>query len=230
MNPDTLSPGMTVNSPKTDEAASPTKSSPPPFPSFNNQAPTNNIQPHFNKTNPNNEIRVSKNYKARFNLFGYYKWLASLSLIIDKKEMAVEYYTKAIEVDPDNYEGYDYRSKLYYKMGEHEKGIVDCNKGISIARKRGVFEKLCPNRTLSRRGAHYLNLKKYDEAIKDFNFTIKYRPNFAFAYYDRGRCYLRKGDYESARKDFLKSIKLDKNNILTESCRDHLKEMEEMRK
>ncbi|MCD4782264.1 MAG: tetratricopeptide repeat protein [Candidatus Eremiobacteraeota bacterium] len=212
VNPGTPSPGMTVDSPKTDKTTNPTKSSLSPFPT------------------PNNEIDVSKKFKTKSDLFSYYQDLGSECHRTGEEEMAIEYFTKAIEADPDNYEGYDLRSMAYYEMGEHKKGIRDCNKAISIARKKGLFEKVCPEQTLVRRGAHYMNLKKYKEAIKDFSIVIKYRPNFAFAYYDRGRCYLRKGDYESARKDLLKAIKLGKKNKFTDNCKKYLKEMEKIKK
>lgn len=227
-NPGTPSPGTTVNSPETGKATNPTKSSL--SPSLNNRTPIPNIQSSPGKTNPDSEIDVSKKFKTKGHLIRYYQKRGSECLRTGRKEMAVEYFTKAIEVDPGKYEGYDLRSLAYYEMSEHKKGIRDCNKAISIARKKGLFEKFCPDQTLVRRGAHFMNLKKYKEAIRDFNIVIKYRPDFAFAYYDRGRCYLRKGDYESARKDFVKSIKLDKKNKFTDNCRQYLKEIEKIKK
>jgi len=230
-NPGNSSPGATKTTTKTDKTVtpSPTTTIITNSPSTLNSNTKTDIQTSPKQTNTENEIDISKKFKTKAELIKYYQDKGSKYLRNGDAEKAIEYFTRAIKLNPDNYEGYDLRSMAYYEDEEHEKGILDCNKAISIAREKGVFEKICPHQTLVRRGAHYMNLKKYKEAVRDFSMVIRYRPDFAFAYYDRGRCYFRMGDYESAQRDFQKSIKLDKENEFTGNCRKYLKEIKKMR-
>lgn len=143
----------------------------------------------------------------------------------NKPEEAVKILTGAIELDPENYVAYDVRSMAYYNMGEHEKGLADCNKAISIAKKDGSFEKKCPRGVLARRGAHYFNLNDTDKAIEDFQTVIKYAPDFAFAYYDLGQCYFKKGKYKIATDYFNKAIKLNEDERITRSARKYIEKI-----
>jgi len=146
----------------------------------------------------------------------------------NKLKKAEEYFTKVITIDPENFDAYENRSMVYYNMREHRKGIKDCDKAIEIAIKKGFFEERCPEGCLVRRGAHYFNLRKFDEALRDFKLVVKYRPGFAFAYYDLGQCYYKLNDYKTAKIYFLKAIELDKANRISDSARIHLKRMEEL--
>lgn len=71
--------------------------------------------------------------------------------------------------------------------------------------------KKSPNkaRAYSNRGVAFLNLQKYDEAIRDFNKTLTLNKNFKNAYFNRGSVYYYKKEYEKAIVDFNKSISLD---------------------
>lgn len=143
----------------------------------------------------------------------------------NKLEEAEKLLTKAIELDPENYDAYDKRSMTYYNMGKHNEGLADCNKAIAIARKGGFFEERCPRGTLARRGAHYFNLNETDKAIEDFREVIKYSPDFAFAYYDLGQSYFKKGEYKTAAEYFNKAIKLNEDERITRSARIYLEKI-----
>ncbi|MDR1326259.1 MAG: tetratricopeptide repeat protein [Treponema sp.] len=55
------------------------------------------------------------------------------------------------------------------------------------------------------------NMGNYDQAIDDYNQTIRVEPNYAAAYNNRGRSYYAKGDYDKAIADFNQAITLDPN-------------------
>jgi tetratricopeptide (TPR) repeat protein len=68
-----------------------------------------------------------------------------------------------------------------------------------------------PNRALAYhyRGAEYLNVGRYDEAIADFDRAIMLEPvKLPTAYSDRGIAYRRKGDYAKAIADYSEAIRL----------------------
>ena len=143
----------------------------------------------------------------------------------NKLKEAVQVLTKAIELAPEDYKAYDIRSMAYYNLGEHRKGLADCNKAIAIAKKDGSFETKCPRGVLARRGAHYFNLNDTDKAIEDFHTVIRYAPDFAFAYYDLGQCYFKKGEYKIATDYFKKAIKLNEDERITRSARIYLEKI-----
>ena len=64
-------------------------------------------------------------------------------------------------------------------------------------------------RVYSNRGVALLNLKRYDEAINDFNKTLSLNKNFKNAYFNRGSVYYYKKEYDKAIADFSKTISLD---------------------
>lgn len=68
-------------------------------------------------------------------------------------------------------------------------------------------------RGYANRGVAYLNLKRYDEAISDFNKTLTLSKDFKNAYFNRGSAYYYKGNYQNALADFGKTIRLDSSFV-----------------
>ena len=63
--------------------------------------------------------------------------------------------------------------------------------------------------TFYNRGSADLALKKYQEALEDFNKAIKLKPDFARAFYNRGLVNLELEKYQEALEDFNEVIKLN---------------------
>ena len=116
-------------------------------------------------------------------------------------DLAVEDFTKAIELKPDYALAYNNRGAVYRSKGEYDKAIEDCNKAIQL--KSDYAE------PYSNRGAAYRNKADYERAIKDYDRAIKLKPNFVQAYYNRGLAYHEKGELDVAIKDYSKAIELN---------------------
>lgn len=52
-----------------------------------------------------------------------------------KLDEAIEWYTKSIECNPNNYLAYSNRSLIYHKLNMNEEAIADCLKGIELEPK-----------------------------------------------------------------------------------------------
>ena len=64
----------------------------------------------------------------------------------------------------------------------------------------------------SNRGSAYINVRKYDDAIADYDRAIALDPSYAMAYNNRGFAKLNKGDYDGAIDDCSRAIAIDPNN------------------
>ena len=127
-------------------------------------------------------------------------------LFLNRKDwdLAIEDFTEAIRLDPNNAMVYICRGVAYGDKGDYDRAIADHSQAI----------RLDPNyaSAYNNRGNAYYNKGDYDRAIADCNQAIKLDPNYALAYFNRGVAYGNKGDYDRAMADYNQSIKLDPNN------------------
>jgi len=150
-------------------------------------------------------------------------------------DKAIEYFTRAIEIEPNNSEFYYWRAKAYYEKGKqfdlkYDGGNIIVTAFIRFLRwlyKNRNFNKAIEDLTKAisyksydedyyeQRGEIYYVIGKYDEAIYDFRMAISLKsvenytyPSRSFLYLLCGRAYLKKGDYEEAISSFTKAINL----------------------
>ena len=116
-------------------------------------------------------------------------------------DLAVKYFTKAIELKPDYAIAYNNRGAVYRSKGEHDLAIEDCDKAIQL--KSDYAE------PYSNRGSTYRNKGDYNRAIEDYDIAIKLKPSFVEAYYNRGLAYHEKDELDIAIKDYSKAIELN---------------------
>lgn len=64
----------------------------------------------------------------------------------------------------------------------------------------------------SNRGATYLDLGMYQEALLDINKALEFTQSEALIYSNRGRVYMNLKEYEAARNDFEKALALEPDN------------------
>ena len=150
---------------------------------------------------------------------------------LEKLELPITDYNKAIKSDPKNYQAYYNRAFIYDKKGYTDLAIADYTKAIKLNpayimayhnrafayEKKGdykaatadanMFLKLAPNHHLADNISWRLGEWNYD-ADED----VKNNPGNALAYLKRGNKYLQKGELKQAIADFNEAIKLDPKN------------------
>jgi len=155
-------------------------------------------------------------------------------------EEKINYYTKAIEINPYNAQYYYYRGLAYKAKARFPLAIEDFSKSIE-------YQANYPNAYVNRGTAHYemgqqdaaiadytkaISLDSSDaltflkrgisfqkkgdneKALADYNEAIKLRPSYVSAHNNRGLMYMRKGEYEKALVDFNEAIRLDPKYVL----------------
>ncbi len=155
----------------------------------------------------------------------------------EKKDysQAIEFYSKAIELDPKYTNAYYNRGLAYYDKGENDKAIEDNIKAIELNpeyadayisrglayKNKGEYDKAIQDYTkaidldpkyalaYNNRGIAYKNKGEYDKAIQDYTKAIELNPKYALAYNNRGIAYYNKGEYDKAIEDYTKAIELN---------------------
>jgi tetratricopeptide (TPR) repeat protein len=119
-------------------------------------------------------------------------------------EQAIEDFTQALRLDPNNVNIYGERGVTYAQKGDSDRAITDYNQAI----------RLNPNlaEAYISRGIAYAQKGDNDRAIADYNQAIRLNSNIAEAYNNCGIAYAEKGDSDRAIADYNQAIRLDRNN------------------
>lgn len=116
---------------------------------------------------------------------------------------AMAAYNKAIELDPQHAQAYNYRGMVYADLSNFRHAIEDYNKAIELDQKYSV--------AYSNRGTVYIRLGNFRQAINDFDRAIDFDPEFAAAYLNRGNALTERGNHRQALEDLNRGIELNPN-------------------
>jgi tetratricopeptide (TPR) repeat protein len=112
----------------------------------------------------------------------------------------VEYFTKALELNPKLSDAYEKRGMLYYFLEKYDKMILDFENYIALVPSKA--EAYCML------GLGYLKTGLYKAAISCLTRAIEMDSNLASAYTNRAEAYLLSGRYEEAIQDSTRAIKI----------------------
>ena len=116
---------------------------------------------------------------------------------------SIEYFEKAIELEPDNPDNYNDVSLCYAGLNKMESAIEVSNKAIELDPKPIYYNNLA---------LHYKNLGRYEEALGYICKSIEINPDFALSWQSRGNIHLALKDLELAEYCAKKSIEIDPKN------------------
>ena len=145
-------------------------------------------------------------------------------------DQSIDFYNKAIQIDPNYVSAYNNRGNVWVDKGDLEKALADFNKAIQLDpnylaaynnrgiawSEKGDFEKaiqLDPHIAAPyfNLGVEWRDKGNLEKALGDFTEAIQLDPNFALAYNERGTVWSDKGDFDKAIDDFNEAIRLDPN-------------------
>ena len=118
----------------------------------------------------------------------------------DDSGNAITDYTRAIELDHEYAEAYNYRGFAYLTNGDIDKAIADYTKAIDIDQELTEAYK--------DRAATYLGNSDFDNAIKDYTKAIQLDPDDTNIYNYRGLAYFENNEVGKAIDDFNRAIQL----------------------
>jgi tetratricopeptide (TPR) repeat protein len=177
------------------------------------------LQPQNRQKNPNlynekfsvltslkryKEAEVAINQAIDINPRGaFYLNRGNLYSVLQKRELALADFNKAIAINPQDIEAYVSRGILYDKQKKSELALADFNKAIAI-NPESV-------RAYIIRGSFYFEQKKSELALADYNKVIAIDPDYTEAYIVRGYLYQKQKKRELALADFNKAIAITIN-------------------
>jgi tetratricopeptide (TPR) repeat protein len=136
----------------------------------------------------------------------YSAFFAQGVIYLDERDndKAIEEFSKAIALDPDENVAYVGRGYVYAqeKSRNIAKAVADLSKAIA---RGGHWCAIA----YSNRGAAFLEEKQYDKAIDDFNKTIELSPRNANAFLGRGLSLANKNQFSRAIEDVNRAIVLN---------------------
>ena len=118
---------------------------------------------------------------------------------------SIRNYQKVVELNPQRIDAWinlSYVSEL--KLKDYKNGLYYADKALQL-NPHSLY-------AISNKSYALIGLKRYDEAINYVNMQLKIDANHSRAYSQRGQIELAKGDKISAKKDFEKALKLEKES------------------
>jgi tetratricopeptide (TPR) repeat protein len=113
----------------------------------------------------------------------------------------IEYFTKALELDPNLAAAYEKRGLFYYFQGKYDKVIEDFSNYIKlVSDEADAYQML---------GMAYLKFGNHDQAVRNFDRAIAIQPDMTAAYCYRSEAYRLKGYNQEALKDATRAIALN---------------------
>jgi tetratricopeptide (TPR) repeat protein len=113
---------------------------------------------------------------------------------------AIEYYGKAIQLDPSNAKYLNGRGNSLRLMERYDEAAADYTAAISLDPKL--------SQPLINRGSVYRKQNKLDAALRDFEEALKLEKTNGALYLNRGNLYFDQGKYAEALADYSQAISL----------------------
>jgi tetratricopeptide (TPR) repeat protein len=138
-------------------------------------------------------IEVDKKYADAYNNRG-------VAYLIQKDyAAALADLTKSIELAPSD-AAYNNRAGIYFSQKKTEAAIADFTAALKIKPSAEGY---------ANRGVAYQQTNRDELALADYEQAIKLNPHFGRAYVLRGLILLKRGEAETAQKDFDRAFQLD---------------------
>jgi hypothetical protein len=116
-------------------------------------------------------------------------------------QAAVDSLTRALDLNPKDYQAYNERGAAYTWLDKDNEAVRDFSQAVALNDRYSVAYR--------NRGAAYLRLGKLDEAVRDFSRAIELNDRYARAYLGRSDAYARLGKRKEAQADHRKALELD---------------------
>lgn len=121
---------------------------------------------------------------------------------------AIERYSRAIDLDPANAEGWFGRGEAQVRVKRYREGVADYDKAMELGGlTRGQLRSLHGGR-----GYAHLEMKEFQPAVDDFDVSLQILPDNANALRLRGMAFEGLGAIDKAQADYRRALVLQPDN------------------
>ncbi len=128
---------------------------------------------------------------------------SAVQLVLEDTAQAVSTLTTAIKNFPKESDLYEKRAQVYYELGQYDLSDADYRKMVELA----------PGETTGYmgQGRNANAQKRWEEAIKQFDYAAKLSSGYSAAYAFRAESYIGMKKWDEATDDLMTALKLDSN-------------------
>lgn len=146
---------------------------------------------------------IISGYNEAVKILGAIDWFENGCVLVNSgnPQKAVEAFTKAIKLNPNNEKFYVFRGNTYGEAGNNQHAVKDITKALKLNPKYV--------RAYLSRGNAYARSGNYQQAVKDYSMAVKLSPKHEEAYCYRGVAYGALGKEQQALEDFSRAIKIN---------------------
>jgi tetratricopeptide (TPR) repeat protein len=124
-------------------------------------------------------------------------------LYYDETEKSVDFFQRAIKVDPDYAEAYNNLGYAHEKLGKFDAAVPFYKKAVSNL----IYA--TPEKAFVNMGRTYYRMGRYDDAVTAYKEAIKRAPNLDLSYMGLALCYNATGKYGDASAALSRAISLN---------------------
>lgn len=151
-------------------------------------------------TAANLAIKLLPKKDAEYMIFAY-TTRAGVYLHLADTTKAISDYTAAIKVNPEEPSSYKQRAQIYYEQGRYDLADADYQKMIEL-KPGDVMGYMGKGRNAN-------DQKRWDDAIKLFDYVEKLANDYSSVYAFRAEAYIGKEKWNEATDDLIKSLAID---------------------
>lgn len=142
------------------------------------------------------QIKEAKKEETAHN----YKTMGRIYRREGKYNKAIEAYSAAIDLSPEEADNYINRGNVFFELKEYNKAVEDYTKVIELNPEYDA--------AYNNRGYCYDELGEHQKALQDYTEAIELRSDYVIAYCNRGDAYFDMGEYQKALNDLTKAIEI----------------------
>ncbi len=137
---------------------------------------------------------------------GFYNLFSTAGKFYDEEnyEKAIEFYDKAIDINPKNAEAWNNKGYALYNLKKYDEAIKCYNNAIEINPEYAV--------AIYNKGTSLEKFGKYDDAIECYDKALEINPEITPAYRHRSELLIIAGEYANALKAAQESLKYSKDD------------------
>lgn len=122
-------------------------------------------------------------------------WLRKADVV--PQEDALAFFTKEIEKNPSDTNGYNRRAAVWRAKGEFDAAIKDASEAIRIRPSAPLY---------NNRAIYYQAKRDFDKALADYDQALKLNPNYPLALVNRAGLWQAKKEYDKAIADASQAV------------------------